>query len=220
MEGVRVTVDKEPTHVSITLFHHPYSRAANNVWSLEEVGVPYALRWVDFSKNEQKSPELIAKNPMGKLPTLVDGELVVTESAAISLYLGDRYAYGTLTPRVDEPARGTYLRWSLFAPSVIEPACLAKAQSWTYRESAAGFGTFEAMLAGCEQALSAGDYILGDRFSMADCVVGGTLRYMVMFKLIEPRPLFTRYIERITARPAWQRAEAKNAAVREAHGLK
>ena len=76
--------------MSISLYYHPYSRAAGTIWALEEVGVPYELKVVDIMKGEQKGVELVSKNPMGKLPTLLDGELVVTESAAIALYLADR----------------------------------------------------------------------------------------------------------------------------------
>jgi glutathione S-transferase len=64
--------------VAITLYYHPFSRAANVVWMLEEAGVEYQLRWVDIMAGEQKSPELLKLNPMGKLPTLTDDEVVVT----------------------------------------------------------------------------------------------------------------------------------------------
>src|SRR6478672_4134926 len=107
--------------MAITLYHHPFSRAAGVVWTLEEVGQPYELQFVDIRKNEQKSPEHLALNPMGKIPVLVDGDVVVTEAAAIALYLADRYAAGRLAPAVDDPRRGTYLRWSLFPAAVIEP---------------------------------------------------------------------------------------------------
>ncbi len=205
--------------MSIVLYHHPFSRASNVVWMLEEVGVPYELRFVDLLKGAQKAPEILELNPMGKLPVLVDGDTVVTEGAAIALYLGDRYAYGQLAPKVDDPARGTYLRWSFFAPSVIEPGSMAKGAGWAFKEGQAGWGSYEAMLSAMESALSHGDYLLGDQFSMADVVFGGTLRYMLMFKMLEPRPAFTAYSERLAARPALQRAEARNAAVREERGL-
>src|SRR5687768_10929528 len=116
--------------MSLVLHHHPFSRAANVVWMLEELGEPYELAWVDISKGGQKAPEFLRLNPMGKLPTLVDGDVVVTEGAAIALYLGDRYAYGKLAPKADDPRRGAYLRWTLFAPSVIEPGVTAKMQGW------------------------------------------------------------------------------------------
>src|SRR5215208_199720 len=95
----------------LILYHHPYSRAANVVWMLEELGVPYQLKYVDITQGEQSKPEFRHKNPMGKLPTLVDGAVTVTESSAIGMYLADRYSYGNLAPKIDDPARATYLRW-------------------------------------------------------------------------------------------------------------
>lgn len=206
--------------MAIVLHHHPFSRAAGTVWMLEEVGVPYELRFVDILNGQQKSAELLAMNPMGKLPTLVDGDTVVTENAAIGLYLADRYAYGRLSPKVDEAARATYLRWSVFSPSVIEPGAMAKMAGWPCRDGQVGWGTSEAMLATMEHAIAERDYLLGDTFSMADVIFGGTLRFMLMTKMIEARPAFTAYAERLAARPAFQRSEAKNAEVREAHGIK
>ncbi|MBI2772369.1 MAG: glutathione S-transferase family protein [Burkholderiales bacterium] len=205
--------------MALTLYYHPYSRAAGSLWALEEAGVPYDLKVVDIMKGGQKQPEVVAKNPMGKLPTLVDGDLVVTEAAAIALYLADRYAAGRLSPALDDPQRGTYLRWSFFAPSVIEPAVMAKHSGWQVKEVAAGWGTYEAMIAAAEGAIAKAPFLLGEQFSMADVVFGGTLRFMIGFKQIEPGPVFTAYVERLDARPAAQRAEAKNAAMRKSLGL-
>ncbi len=205
--------------MAIVLYHHPFSRAAHTLWMLEEVGVPYELRFVDIMAGAQKSPELVKLNPMGKIPILVDGDTVVTENAAIALYLADRYAYGRLAPRVDDAARAAYLRWSLFAPSVVEPGTMAKTGGWTYRDSQAGWGSYDAMLSTLESVVRDREYVLGDTFSMADIVFGGTLRFMLMFKSIEPRPVFTAYADRLGARPALQRAEERNAAIRREHGL-
>lgn len=205
--------------MAITLYHHPWSRAANAVWMLEEVGIDYRLEFVDIMKGAQKGPELLALNPMGKLPVLVDGETVVTEGAAIALYLADRYAPGRLAPALDDPARGTYLRWSFFAPSVIEPGTLAKANGWQQKASQVGWGEYDAMIRAMESAVAKGPFLLGERFTMADVVFGGTLRYMMMTKSIEPSAAFSAYAERLAARPAAQRAEAKNAEIAKAHGL-
>ncbi len=205
--------------MSITLYHHPFSRAAGTVWMLEEVGVPYELRFVDLMKGAHKAPEILALNPMGKLPILTDGDLVVTESAAIGLYLADRYAPGRLAPPLDDPRRGTYLRWSFFSPSVIEPAAMAKGAGWSVKASQAGWGNYDDVLNTMTHALEGRDFLLGDQFSMADVIFGGTLRFMLGFKMIEPRDVFTTYAERLAQRPALQAADAKNAAVREAHGL-
>lgn len=206
--------------MSITLYHHPFSRAANVVWMLEECGVPYDLRFVDILKGAHKAPDMLALNPMGKLPILTEGESVVTESAAIGLYLADRHAYGRLAPKVDDPARATYLRWSFFAPSVIEPAAMAKGGGWTYKDSQAGWGTYDTMLDAMEKALCKGDYILGDEFSMADVIFGGTVRFMLMFKMVEPRPIFIAYAERLGLRPALQKTDQVNAKVMTEHGIK
>jgi glutathione S-transferase len=205
--------------MTTNLYYHPWSRAANVVWMLEEVERPYELRLVDIMKGAQKAPEIVALNPMGKLPILVDGDTVVTESAAIALYLADRYAYGRLCPKVDDPARAAYYRWTFFSPSVIEPATIAKDGKWEFKESQAGWGSYAAMLTAMETAVSKGAFLLGDEFSMADVVFGGTLRFMMMVKSIEPRPAFTAYAERLAQRPALQRAEARNAAMRKELGL-
>src|SRR5690606_63545 len=110
--------------VSLTLYYHPYSRAAGTLIMLEELGLEYELRTVDLMKGELKTPAMLAINPTGKLPILDDGGVIVTESAAIALYLADRYSLGELAPAFDDPARATYLRWALFSPSVIEPAIM------------------------------------------------------------------------------------------------
>jgi len=205
--------------MSITLYHHPFSRAANVVWALEELGLPYELRFIDILKGAQKAPDIVALNPMGKVPILLDGDIVVTEAAAIGLYLADRYSLGKLAPLPDDPARAAYLRWSLFSPSVIEPAVTAKAAGAQFKPGQVGWGTYESVIPSMESAIAGRSYILGDRFSMADCIFGGAVRYTLRFKLIEPTSLFTAYAERLAARPAAQRADAKNAAVAKEHGL-
>jgi len=197
-----------------SLYYHPSSRAANVVWMLEEVGIAYERRFVDLRANEQKRPEFLTKNPMGKLPVLEDGEALVTESAAIAVYLADRYASERLAPTLDDPKRGSYLRWCFFSPSVIEPALIAKGGGWSYGPSSAGWGTFEAMIETMQSALSQGPYVLGEQFSMADVVFGGTIRYVLMSGMLDPLPVFSDYAARLAERPAFQRADAINAAER------
>jgi glutathione S-transferase len=204
----------------IVLYHHPYSRAAGVVWTLEEVGIPYQLKFVDLMKGGQKEPDILALNPMGKLPILTDGDQVVTESAAIAIYLADRYAAGKLAPPLDDPRRGTYLRWILFSPSVIEPGASAKSSNWEFKESAVGWGNFDAMMTTIHCAIEGKRFLLGDMFSMADVVFGGMLRFLTRIKMIDSTPQLAAYIERLDARPAYQRAEERNAAVRAEHGLK
>lgn len=203
--------------MSIVLFHHPYSRAAGSVWQLEEVGVEHELRFVDILSGAQKAPAIRAMNPMGKLPILKDGDLVVTESAAIGLYLADRYAPGRLAPTLDDPDRGRYLRWSCFAPAVIEPAVTAHGSGWEVDPRTAGWGEYAAMLDAVEHALEGREYLLGERFSMADVIFGGTLAYLMSVERIERRPAFVAYAERLAARPARRRADERNAAIAAEH---
>lgn len=203
--------------MSIVLHHHPFSRAANVVWMLEEVGVPYTLRYVDLIAGEQKSEAYRALNPMGKLPVLQDGEAVVAETSAIGMYLADRYALGRLSPALDDPARGAYLRWCVYGPSVVEPGCAAQSGGWAFKPASVGWGSYETMLDTLEGGIAQGPWLLGDRFTMADVLLGGTLRYMLMFKMIEARPAFTAYTARLGERPAAVKAASVNAAVLAAH---
>lgn len=203
----------------LVLYHHPFSRAALVVWMLEEVGRPYRLQFVDLQRGEQKSDAIRALNPMGKIPVLVDGDVVVTESAAIGLYLADRYAPGRLAPAPDAPERGTFLRACLFPSAVVEPAALAKMKGWDVPAGQAGFGDFDTMVASLEALVGDGPFVLGERFSMADVILGGSLRFMLRFRMLPANPRFTSYVERLNDRPALRAADAKNAAVAEAHGL-
>jgi glutathione S-transferase len=203
----------------ITLYHHPFSRAAGTIWALEEIGEPYELRFVDFRTQAHKAPDILALNPMGKLPILTDDTAVVTEAAAICLYLADRYPAARLAPPVDDPRRATYLRWSLFAPSVIEPGAMAKLSNWEFKPGQAGWGDYESMTKAIEGAVEGHTYLLGDTFSMADVIFGGTLRYMLRFKMLDARPAFTAYVDRLNQRPALQRSDARNAAVIAEHQL-
>ena len=187
---------------------------------LEEVGCDYDLHYVDVMAGEQKQEGLKGFNPMGKVPTLVDGDVVVTETAAIGLYLADRYALGRLAPQPDAPERGAYLRWSFYAPSVIEPGCAAKAAGWEFKAGQAGWGTYEEMLDTISAAIGQGPWLLGETFSMADIVFGGTVRWMTMFGMMEKRPEYMAYVERLNARPASQKAQAINERIAAERGLK
>lgn len=203
----------------IKLHHHPYSRAAGVVWMLEEVGQPYELHHVDLRAGDQKQADHLSKNRMGKIPVVEDGDVLISEGAAIGLYLADRYAPGTLAPRVDEADRGPFLRWCFFSPSVIEPAAAANAGNWQTRAGAVGWGRYEDMLDTLETAVATGPWLLGDRFSMADVIAGGTARFLLQFKMLDARPAITAWIDRLNARPAYQRATAVNEKAAREQGL-
>jgi glutathione S-transferase len=106
----------------ITIYFCKRTRAFVPRWLLEELGVPYRVKPIRLDRREHKAAWFRRINPMGKVPALTDGEAVVSETPAICLLLADRYGMGTLAPTIDDPARGAYLRWMVFATAVFEPA--------------------------------------------------------------------------------------------------
>ena len=106
---------------AITLYHSPASRAFTTYWLLEELGLAFDVRTVDIAKGEQKTPEYLKLNPSGKVPTLTDGAIVVSETPAIGIYLADRYGYGGLAPKIESSARGPYLKWMVYSAAVLDP---------------------------------------------------------------------------------------------------
>jgi glutathione S-transferase len=192
---------------TITLYTNPMSRGLTVQWLLEELGAPYEMKVLDFAKSEQKTPAYLAINPMGKVPAIVHRGVVVTESAAICVYLADVFAKAGLAPALDDPRRGTYLRWFFFGAGCVEPAVVDKmfARPPVERAAAIGYGTYESTLATLAMALTPGPFILGEGFSAVDVYVGSQIYWGLMAKGIEPRPIFEQYAARCTARPAFQR---------------
>ncbi len=191
----------------ITFYTNPQSRGRIVHWLLEELAVPYDMKILDLEKGEHKQPAYLKINPMGKVPAIVHRGVVVTEAAAICVYLADAYPQAKLAPALDDPQRGTYLRWIFFGAGCIEPAIVDKlfTRPAVERKSAVGYGSYEDTLNALETALTPGPFILGERFSAADVYVGAQVQWGFMVNAIEPRPKFEQYVERIAARPALQK---------------
>jgi glutathione S-transferase len=191
----------------VTLYSNPMSRGRTVQWLLDELGAPYEVKLVDLAKGEQKTPQYLAINPMGKVPAIVHRGVVVTEAAAICVYLADAFPKAGLAPKLDDPKRGTYLRWIFFGVGCFEPAIIDKmfGRPPVERPGAIGYGTYETTLAVLEKALTPGPWILGERFSAADVFVGSQLQFAVMTKAIQPTPLMQKYVDSIAARPALQK---------------
>lgn len=198
------------TDAPLHLYYNPHSRAAIAHWMLEELGVPYKIHLLNLQSGEHKRPEYLAINPMGKVPAIKHGDVVVTENAAICCYLADIFLEAGLAPAITDPRRGPYLRWLFFSPSCIEPAIADRALKREAGKSGMlGYGTFDTVMDVTSQAVSQGDYLLGDMFSAADVVLGSTLAWGMLFGIVPQRPEFTAYVGRLQARPAAQRSEAK-----------
>ena len=191
---------------NLKFYTNPQSRGQTVRWMLEEIGQPYDTEILGYGTS-MKAAEYLAINPMGKVPAIVHNGKVVTEVAAICLYLADAFPDAGLAP--DTRDRADYYRWAFFTSGPVEVAFTAKAMGWEVpdgRAAMAGFGSYDAAMDTLEQALTGKTYIAGDRFTAADLYVGAMVNFMLAFKLLEPKPAFTDYAARMTDRDAYRRA--------------
>jgi glutathione S-transferase len=175
---------------------------------MEEIGQPYRAEIVGFG-TPMKSADYKALNPMGKVPTLVHGDTVITECAAICAYMADAFPQAGLAPAPNSRSRGPYYRWMFFAAGPVEAAVASKAFGLEVppdRARAIGYGTYADTMDTLEYAVTRGEYLTGDRFSAADVYVGSQVLWGLQFGTIEKRPAFEAYGARISARPAARRA--------------
>ncbi|HRO12049.1 glutathione S-transferase family protein [Amaricoccus sp.] len=191
---------------ALTFYTNPMSRGRIARWMLEEVGEPYRAVVLGYGPPMQ-DPEYRRLNPMAKVPTLVHGETVVTECAAVCAYLADAFPAAGLAP---EPARrGAYYRWLFFGAGPLEAAVTNQALGVEVPDEKRGFvgyGSLPRVLDTLETAVSGSDYLAGDRFTAADVYVGSQLGFGLRFGSIEARPAFTAYWQRLEGRPAAVRA--------------
>lgn len=191
----------------LEFFTNPMSRGQTVRWMLEEVGQPYETHVLDYATSMKAAPYL-AINPMGKVPAIRHDGKVVTEVAAICCYLADAFPDAGLAPPTAE--RADYYRWIFFTSGPVEAAFSNKAAGFEpspERQRMFGYGNYDLAIATLEKALSGREYIAGDRFSAADLFVGANVNFMLAFKLLEPRPVFTDYASRVIDRDAYRRAK-------------
>jgi glutathione S-transferase len=196
----------------LMLYHAAPSRSSITRWMLEEVGEPYDIHLLSLSKGDNRTPEYLAVNLMGKVPALKHGDVVITEAAAICAYLADEFPRAKLNVPIGDPRRGVYLKWLFFGPSCIEPAMTDRAfpRKEEPRRAMLGYGDFDTVIDVLTKAVAKGPYLMGEQFTAADVIIGSTLRWGTMFKLLPERPEFTAYVGRLAQRPALQRAEAQD----------
>ena len=198
----------------LTLHHAVPSRSSIVHWMLEELGQPYDLHLLSLKKGENREPAYLAVNPMGKVPALRHGDVVITEASAICCYLADEFPEARLNVPVGDPRRGPYLRWLFFSPSCIEPAIAERAfpRKEAAPTTALGFGDFDRVMSLLGQATGAASpHLLGEQFTAADVVIGSALRWGMAFKIIPERPELVAYVGRLTERPAFKRAAEQDA---------
>lgn len=192
----------------LILYTNPQSRGRIARWMLEEIGHPYRVEVLDYATT-MKAPAYLAINPMGKVPAVKHGAAVVTETPAICAYLADAFPAAGLAPPPGDRLRAPYYRWLFFAAGPAEAATSNKALGFVVppeRERMIGYGRLELVLDTLESAVTQSDYLAGNTFTAADLYVGSHLGFGMMFGMIEKRPAFERYWQRLSDRPACRRA--------------
>jgi len=196
----------------ILFYHAPNTRSAGVRVLLEELEAPHELKILNMKAGEQRQPPYLGINPMGKVPAILHRGVLITEQVAIYLYLADLFHEAGLAPALGDPDRGPYLRWLVYYGSCFEPAVVDLAMK---REPAplamCPYGDYDTMLKTLVDRLSAGPYVLGDRFSAADLLWAGALTWTTGFKLVPELPAITDYIARVTRRPAFGKIKALDA---------
>ncbi len=196
------------------LYYSPQTRAVRPRWLLEEIGAPYEIVSLDLQKGEHKKPDYVKIHPHGAVPALVDGDLAMFESAAICMYLADKFPEKKLAPAVGTPARGLYYQWVVYTMATLEPPVVdvflhtvmlpeAERSAAVVEKARATFATVAGVLS---NALAGRTFILGDQFSAADVLVGGTLAWAGFMGLLADHPTLQAYAQRLAERPAFQRS--------------
>jgi glutathione S-transferase len=190
------------------LYHLPPSRSARVLWLLEEIGEPYDLTLM--KGDDRKTDEHRRRHPLARVPVLEDNEGFLFESAALCLQIADLYPDAQLNWPLATHERGLVYQWTVFAMSELEPAILEVRRN---REdnpdhARAGAERFTTAAAAIEQALDGHEYLVGERFSVADLVCGAVLIFARNTSLTDDMPNINAYLERLEARPARQRATA------------
>jgi len=196
----------------ITLFHKPNTRSARFVFLLEELGAPYRLHEVATRSGDGSgAPDPANPHPHGKVPAIRDEDdgSVVFESPAIALYLTDKFPANGIGPQVGDRQRGAYLSWLTYYGSVMEPAWTMSFLKIETPRGMAGWAPVAEVMDFTNRALSAGDYILGERFSAVDVLIATTFAMFMGGPMMPKTPLLEAYVKRVVERPAYARAMAK-----------
>ncbi len=196
------------------LFYSPGSAAMAPHAALEETGAPHELVLVDMKSNAHKAPDYLKLNPNGRVPTLVDGDQVVYESAAIMMHLADKHPNSGLAPAPGTPERARYYQWLVYMTNTVQEAYISYFHADYYAKSDAAIAEVKAtsearlqpLFAVLDKALENGPYLLGERLSGADIFLMMMARWSRnMAKPAATYPNIKRCVDLVLARPAVQR---------------
>lgn len=193
----------------ITLYHGPRSRSLTVYFMLEELGVPYELKLLNLRIGDQKKPEYLAINPMGKVPALKFDNEIITETPAICCYLADAFPEKKLNFTMESGRRGAYLKWLFFTSACLEPAVIDHVFKRDNPDPGSlGYGTMSKVISTLEKSLEKGPWIMGADFSAADVVLGSAIHWADLVGAIKKDTPLLQYADRIRAREAHQRTMA------------
>ncbi len=191
------------------IFWAPQTRSTRALWMLEEAGIEYERELIDIRSPGRDDPaEFLEASPMGKVPAIVDGDVSMSESAAICLYVADRYSPGKLAPALDDARRGKFLYWLMYTPAVVEPAMSEKFNQSEPNRVRSGWGDFDLMVETWENALDGRQWILGDDFTAADVMLGSSAVFLRAFNMLPASKNIEAYADRALSRPAYKAALA------------
>lgn len=189
----------------LVLFTNSMSRGNTVDLLLKILDVPYKRIELGYGA-DMHTAEYLAINPMAKVPALVDGDAVVTETAAICLYLADKFIEKGLAPALNDPKRADYYRWFLFTAGPIESAFTINnlgIQLDEEQQKSSGFGSVERTMACLEMGLnSAKPFICGEQFTAVDVYVGAFVMFLVKYQIMETTPAMQKYLDNLAAIPA------------------
>jgi glutathione S-transferase len=191
----------------LTLFHAPRSRSTRMIWLLEELGAPFEIRKVDIARQAGVGARDPANpHPHGQVPAIDDDGVLITQSAAIALYLTDKFREtAALGPFVGDPLRGPYLTWLAYYAGVLEPVITNR---FTQRANDADNAAYDVLDAQLRGALEAGPWLLGETFSAADILFISLLQFAR--QAMPPHAAYDDWVARAQARPAFARALEKD----------
>lgn len=194
----------------ITLYHRPNTRSTRFIFLLEELEAPYEIRLVSIrTRDGGGAVDPANPHPHGKVPVISDDGIVVHESAAIALYLTDKFPKNCIGPLPGERERGTYLTWLAYYAGVFEPAFVSKVMNWEAPRGTAGWVALEEVMRAVLARLSLSPYLAGEGFSAADVLYATSFALFANSPLLPKSPAIEDYVKRVVARPAFARAMAK-----------
>ena len=197
----------------ITLVHAPRSRSSSFLWLLEEIGEPYRIQYVSIRRGDG-SGSLDASNPHphGKVPVLISDATVIFEQSAIALYLAEKYPHADLGPRIEDPARGSFLTLLAYYSGVVEPAFASKFMRVAVPRGTAGWVDSDEVMDFINARLGRQPYIVGEKFTAADVLYASAFALFMDSPLLEGKRTqqLQDYVARCVSRPARTRAASKD----------